>query len=609
MAPHMEAVARQLLGEPNRALSSPLELRWGSRGSLSADLKKGTFFDHERGEGGGVLDLIARETGLRGREAVEWMRERGFDVSDGPACAAPAKGPGGKTIVAEYDYRDEAGDLLFQVVRLEPKDFRQRRRDAVGGWSWSIKGVRRVLYRLPELADAPAGATVFLVEGEKDADRLAELGLLATTPPGGAGKWRAEYAPQLRDLRVVILPDADAPGAEHADAVRASLAAEGIEAAVLHLDGLPDKGDVSDWLDAGGKTDELLRRADAALDAPAPLGRRAEALRARLVSAADMRPRLELDYLIKGWLDRHGVSVLYGPSNTGKSFLALDLAHHVAKGRPWGQARVRRGRVLYLALEGGGRIANRVAALDAPEFDILCAPLALAGQDNDAPALAELLNAAERDGGPYDLIVVDTLARAMAGADENTAVDISTLIASVESIQAACGAHCMLLHHPGKDLGRGSRGHSSLRAAIDTEIVVSRDDDTGVVTAKLDKSRDGPTGAAFTFRLEQVDLGEDQDGDPVTTCRVQPCDPDAAPVRSKAAERALLIFERLRDVGGGGDVPVPEWRKACRAEGLSTSGTGDAEKRAFQRARDALLAEGIVRIDGDKVWSVEDANG
>lgn len=130
-------------------------------------------------------------------------------------------------IVATYDYTDENGKLLFQVCRFEPKKFSQRRPDGRSGWIWNLQGVRRVLYRLPEVVKAEQ---VFVCEGEKDADRLRSLGLVATTAPMGAGKWRPEYSEALRGKHVVILPDADEPGREHARQVAASL--HGVAASV-----------------------------------------------------------------------------------------------------------------------------------------------------------------------------------------------------------------------------------------------------------------------------------------------------------------------------------------------------------------------------------------
>ena len=118
-------------------------------------------------------------------------------------------------IVKTYDYRDEDGHLLYQAVRFEPKDFRQRQPNGAGDWTWKMEGVRYVLYHLPEIRQADPAQPVFVVEGEKDADNLAGLGLLATTNVGGAGKWRPEYSAPLQGRRVVILPDNDEPGAKH----------------------------------------------------------------------------------------------------------------------------------------------------------------------------------------------------------------------------------------------------------------------------------------------------------------------------------------------------------------------------------------------------------
>src|SRR5262249_4153781 len=129
-----------------------------------------------------------------------------------------------RQIAAIYDYRDEAGTLLYQVIRYQPKDFRQRRPDGKGDWIWNLVGVRRVLYLLPELTAAPE-REVFIVEGEKDADLLANLGLQATTSAGGAGKWTDDFNGVLAGREVFILPDNDEPGRQHASAVARSLLA------------------------------------------------------------------------------------------------------------------------------------------------------------------------------------------------------------------------------------------------------------------------------------------------------------------------------------------------------------------------------------------------
>ncbi len=148
-----------------------------------------------------------------------------------------AKATNGKPrIVAQYDYRDEAGDVVFQVVRYDPKDFRQRRPKPGGGWDWSVKGVRVVPYRLPELLAEPTRPVV-VVEGEKDADNLARIGVLATCNAGGAGKWTAEHSEFLRGRHVTIVPDNDEAGQNHAQQVAQSL--HGIAESVRMVE-LPD---------------------------------------------------------------------------------------------------------------------------------------------------------------------------------------------------------------------------------------------------------------------------------------------------------------------------------------------------------------------------------
>ncbi len=179
----------------------------------------------------------------------------------------PERHTGGKTeIIATYDYKNMDGKLLFQVCRTADKRFFQRRPNGRGGWINGLKGVKPVLYRLPEVVAAvEAGGTVFTPEGEKDVNNLARLGLAATTSPMGAGKWRSSYNEALAGANVVVLPDNDEPGYKHAQDVAKNLHGVAASVKVLELPGLPEKGDVTDWLNAGGTKDELLRLAAAAL--------------------------------------------------------------------------------------------------------------------------------------------------------------------------------------------------------------------------------------------------------------------------------------------------------------------------------------------------------
>jgi hypothetical protein len=164
---------------------------------------------------------------------------------------------GSRRIVATYDYVNESGSLLFQVVRYDPKDFRQRRPDGHDGWAWNLQDTPMVLYRLPEVMRADS---VLLVEGEKDVETAYQLGLpegwAATCNAMGAGKWRAEYSGQLRDKRVLILPDRDLAGARHADFVQAALA--GIARSIIRVALPTEAKDLSEWVDAGGSSTTFL---------------------------------------------------------------------------------------------------------------------------------------------------------------------------------------------------------------------------------------------------------------------------------------------------------------------------------------------------------------
>jgi RecA-family ATPase len=241
---------------------------------------------------------------------------------------------------------------------------------------------------------------------------------------------------------------------------------------------------------------------------------------ARIEFAAEIEPVLERPYLIKGMLDRDAVSILFGDANSGKSFLAIDLAHHVHEGTQWAGCKVTQGLALYCAAEGGAMFANRLAARRA-RFHVLRGSLRLAGRNPDTLPLADALrHLQDAQGTDFRLIVLDTLARVMGGADENAAEGIGDVLRQIDILRHVTGAHLMIVHHTGKDAARGARGHSSLRAAVDTELRVTVGED-GWRTVETTKQRDMPADFERRFRLRVVELGRDQDGDAVTSCVVE----------------------------------------------------------------------------------------
>lgn len=168
-----------------------------------------------------------------------------------------------KRVVDKYPYRDEHGKLRYQVVRFEPKTFRQQRKDANGEWIWNMDGVEPLPYRLSDILDPDRPKnTIFIVEGEKDADAVAKkLGLVATCNHGGAGKWRDEISPWFKNHNVVALPDNDDSGRKHIKDVAQKLIGIAASIRILELPGLSEKGDVSDWIAAGGTREKLLQLA------------------------------------------------------------------------------------------------------------------------------------------------------------------------------------------------------------------------------------------------------------------------------------------------------------------------------------------------------------
>jgi putative DNA primase/helicase len=266
-------IARALLGVENPKLSSATELRWGTHGSVSIEIagpKAGAYYNHERKLGGGLMKMLAMEGGMAPGAAIDWLQSTLGIELEREKPAEPQR------IVAHYDYHDEQGNVVYRINRWGPKKtFTQSASDGQGGWlshKGVMDGVRLVPYRLPELL-ASINAPVFVVEGEKDVDRLTSIGLTATCNPGGAGKWPPEFAPHFTGRDVVILPDNDKAGKEHADLVARSLANSATRVRVIPLPGVGPKGDVSDWLDAGGTREQLEALiADTEKQEPTPIG-------------------------------------------------------------------------------------------------------------------------------------------------------------------------------------------------------------------------------------------------------------------------------------------------------------------------------------------------
>lgn len=257
------------------------------------------------------------------------------------------------------------------------------------------------------------------------------------------------------------------------------------------------------------------------------------------------------DELVQGLLTVGGGSVLYGDSNSGKTFLVLDLAAAVARGVEWMGRRTEAGMVVYLAAESPASVRSRLQAYQkhhgvrVPDFAIVQNPLNLFEGDADTSAIIATVQRLEAQRGrKVRLIVGDTLARLSAGANENAGQDMSRVIERFDRIRTECNAHFLLIHHSGKNVTAGSRGWSGVRAAVDAEIEISETAEGRC--AEITKVRDlGTKGERIGFRLDVVELGATKWGSPATTCVVSPTDAPERAARGKRmgdVEGAVLEF-------------------------------------------------------------------
>lgn len=266
------------------------------------------------------------------------------------------------------------------------------------------------------------------------------------------------------------------------------------------------------------------------------------------------------DELIEGVIGRNAMAVLYGDSNSGKTFLAIDMGTAVSQAAEWQGRPTMGGAVVYLATESPASVEMRLRAYQrhhgvrVPSFVIVRSPINLYDGAADVRAVVDLVRTVEAEiGEEVVLIIADTLARISAGANENSGEDMGKVMANADAIRRETGATFLWIHHSGKDQAKGMRGWSGMRAAIDTEIEVTSDEATGVRTAEVTKQRDLPgKGERIGFKLEPVHLGMNAWGTPRGSCVVVSSDP--APKRQQArrtSEVAGAITEFLQARGIG----------------------------------------------------------
>ncbi len=362
---------------------------------------------------------------------------------------------------------------------------------------------------------------------------------------GNVGKVAADLRQREPAARLIICPDT---GKEES----AAEIAQAVGAAVAYMpQGEVQNFDANDLAQRDGH-DVLAGLLEDARE-PAPPGLPLSVAFADELPEAFTPP----DELVEGVLTAGDGSVLYGDSNSGKTFFVIDMAAAVARGAQWMGRHTEPGLVVYLAAESPASVRSRLQAYQkhhgvrVPNFAIVQSPIDLFDGDADTEAVITVVRQLERQRGQkVRLIVGDTLARLSAGANENAGQDMGLVVRRFDRIRTACNAHFLLIHHSGKAAANGARGWSGIRAAVDTEIEVT--DSPAGRCAEITKQRDLSTkGERIGFRLDTVTLGTTKWGAAATSCVVLPADAPDKPQGKRVSEVGGAVLEYLRTQPAG----------------------------------------------------------
>lgn len=434
------------------------------------------------------------------------------------------------------------------------------------------------------VGELKVGATVFVVEGIGQAWACTQATGLASVVAFGWGRVRAVSA-ELRQrdpsARLVVVPDVG----KEAEAEKVAREVAGLVATMPA--GWERNSDVNDLVQRDG----LAVLTQVLSDARPP------AFESRLnVVFADELPSsfTPPDELIQGVLSAEGGSVLYGDSNSGKTFLAIDMAASLSRGVPWMGRQTEPGLVVYLAVESPASVCSRLQAYQShhgvtvPNFAIVQSPIDLFEADADTDAIIQLVRQLEAQRGQrVRLIVGDTLARLSAGANENAGQDMGLVVRRFDRIRRECKAHFLLVHHSGKAAAAGARGWSGIRAAIDTEIEVT--DGPAGRCAEITKQRDLSTkGQRIGFSLDPVLLGSTKWGAPATSCVVLP---SGTPIK--------VISKRMGRVEDAVIQFLAVCKVATRKRDIAAHLADRFEKGPVYRAMQKLVDAAAIHQDGD----------
>ena len=604
IAAHAERIARHYWGEPNARLSvKGRTLRWGSKGSKELDLAKGAWYDFEEDQGGGVIDLVKRHGRLGISGSVADVLEREFGIQKQAQKALEPK----QYIQRIHSYYDADGAEAYQALRMYPKSFRLRQPDGKGGYLHNIKGIEPLPYNLPDIIQNP-NAPVFVVEGEACADVLSAAGLIATTNHGGAGKWGEEHAQHLEGRKVVVMPDNDEVGMRHADKVIATLWGKAEMIKRVDLPGLPEKGDVVDYLRQHSieelvalvqKTPRIEAAPEVAVNDDVPQ----EIERYKMMRRDAVFAMPPVEFLVDGLITNTGFTMMYGAPGTGKSFIAIDIALSVAHGQPWQGQGVKQGPVLYIAGEGIGGFGKRWKAWErhhgkVDEPDLYLLPTAVNFREPED--IARLVATIEDIDQPFSLVIVDTVARAIAGAEENSSTDMGLFVAACDEIKALTGGALLAVHHAGKDSSRGARGSTALLGAVDTSLMVGKSEDICVL--RTEKMKDAEP--MDDINLKMVTVAASISETSVVLERTDEKPKKKKPWRPTGSiKRALQVFENMCVDRGSPKIRYSDWTAKMNSD------MPDTPNSTKGSARDKLIEEEwIISVDG-VCWKNKELDG
>lgn len=374
-----------------------------------------------------------------------------------------------------YDYHDEHGKLIFQVIRLPGKKFRCRQPLEDGRWTNNLNGVERVLYRLPQLKEARSASTieiqtVFICEGEKDVETLERQGLFATCNPHGAGKWRDEFSKSLAGLNCVVIPDNDDAGRKHAETVCKSIQPYAASVRVLELADLREKGDVTEWFDADHSKEEFIHLAESVEDLGTEGNERIEpktGLHYSTLAELLGEPEEDVAYVCDGLLTRGGLSVLSAKPKVGKTTVLHSAAFTISLGLPFLGRGTFKGLVIYFCLEEKrSEVRKRFYKMGAAGDDIiLCSQVNVENFEHD-------LRLAIAEYNPI-AVFIDPMVRVVRARDFNDYAQMARALEPFIDIARRHNVLILMAHHDGKSGrvgGDGLLGSTAIFGSVDTHL-------------------------------------------------------------------------------------------------------------------------------------------